>query len=58
MIKLVVIGKCWDPEGSDELKFGCQALQRQLPTSAAVVHTQAENFEDYTRMAGEVDWFK
>ena len=46
MIKLVVIGKCWDPEGSNELKFGWQALQRQLPTSAAVVHTQATNFED------------
>ena len=46
MIKLVVIGKCWDPEGSDELRFGWQALQRQLPASAKVVHTQATNFED------------
>jgi hypothetical protein len=46
MIKLVVIGKCWDPEGSDELRFGWQALQRQLPTSAKVVQTQAANFEE------------
>ena len=46
MIKLVVIGKCWDPEGSDELKFGWQALQRQLPASAKVVHTHATNFEE------------
>ena len=46
MIKLVVIGKCWDPDGSDELRFGWQALQRQLPKSAKVVHTQATNFEE------------
>ena len=46
MIKLVVIGKCWDPEGSDELRFGWQALQRQLPASAKVVHTHATNFEE------------
>lgn len=46
MIKMVVIGKCWDPEGSDELRFGWQALQRQLPASAKVVHTHATNFEE------------
>ena len=41
MIENVVIGQLWNPEGSEELRFGWQALKRQLPSSAQVIQTQA-----------------
>jgi len=41
MIEYVVIGHLWNPEGSEELRFGRRALQRQLPSSAQVIQTKA-----------------
>ena len=37
MIEWVLLGQRWNPEGSDELKWGWRALQRQLPAQAKVV---------------------
>ena len=45
MIEHVVIGHLWNPEGSEELRFGWQALKRQLPSSAQVIQTQALTME-------------
>jgi 2-polyprenyl-3-methyl-5-hydroxy-6-metoxy-1,4-benzoquinol methylase len=45
MIEHVVIGHLWNPEGSEELRFGWQALKRQLPSSAQVTQTQALTME-------------
>jgi len=45
MIEWVLLGQRWGPEGSDELKWGWQALQRQLPAQAKVIQTQATNAE-------------
>ena len=45
MIEHVVVGHKWSPEESEELRFGWQALQRQLPASAKVLHTQASSME-------------
>ena len=45
MIEHVVIGQLWNPEGSEELRFGWQALKRQLPSSAQVIQTQALTME-------------
>ena len=45
MIEYVVIGHLWNPEGSEELRFGWRALQRQLPSSAQVIQTKAMTTE-------------
>ncbi len=45
MIEHVVIGQGWNPEGSEELRFGWQALQRQLPATAKLIHTQARSMD-------------
>ena len=45
MIEHVVIGHLWNPEGSEELRFGWQVLKRQLPSSAQVIQTQALTME-------------
>ena len=51
MIEHVVIGHLWNPEGSEELRFGWQSLQRQLPVSANVIHTQASSIEELWQAA-------
>ena len=45
MIEHVVVGHKWSPEESEELRFGWQALQRQLPAGAKVLHTQASSMD-------------
>ena len=45
MIEHVVIGHLWNPEGSEELRFGWQALKRQRPSSAQVIQTKALTME-------------
>ena len=54
MIEWVLLGQRWNPEGSDELKWGWQALQRQLPAQAKVVQTQATNAEELWQAAVEL----
>ncbi len=51
MIEWVLLGQRWNPEGSDELKWGWQALQRQLPAQAKVVQTQATSAEELWQAA-------
>jgi 2-polyprenyl-3-methyl-5-hydroxy-6-metoxy-1,4-benzoquinol methylase len=45
MIEYVVMGRLWNPEGSEELRFGWNALQRQLPKSAQVIQAEATTME-------------
>ena len=54
MIEWVLLGQRWNPEGSDELKWGWQALQRQLPAQAKVVQTQATSAEALWQAAVEL----
>jgi 2-polyprenyl-3-methyl-5-hydroxy-6-metoxy-1,4-benzoquinol methylase len=46
MIDFVFIGHQWNPEGSDELRFGWQALKRQLPQNATLVQTSATSMDE------------
>ena len=46
MIDFVYIGHHCDPEGSDELRFGWQALKRQLPQNATLVQTTATSIDE------------
>ena len=54
MIEWVLLGQRWNPEGSDELKWGWRALQRQLPAQAKVVQPQATNAEELWQAAVEL----
>lgn len=44
MIDLVFMGHCWDPEGSDELRFGWEALEREL-VQVPLERTEATDFQ-------------
>lgn len=43
MIDLVFMGHCWEPNGSEELRFGWEILQRDLPQTQ-LERTEAKNF--------------
>ena len=45
MIELIVIGHRLSTDGSEELHFGWQSLQRQLPASATLIRTSAKSLE-------------
>jgi 2-polyprenyl-3-methyl-5-hydroxy-6-metoxy-1,4-benzoquinol methylase len=51
MIDFVFIGHQWNPEGSDELRFGWQALKRQLPQNATLVQTSATSMDELWMVA-------